>query len=67
MGALTALPWATTLFGIHEEAVLAQFGDSLQLYRQFFYSVQGIWLVDLDPAKYHRKWTAFKLLMQDYY
>ena len=34
MGAPPAPPWATILFGIHREAVLAQFGDMLQLYRR---------------------------------
>ena len=31
MGEPPAPPWATIFVGIHEEAVLAQFGDSLQL------------------------------------
>ena len=42
MGAPPAPPWATIFFGIHEEAVLAQFGDRLQLYRRFIDNVLGI-------------------------
>ena len=59
-------PWATIFFCIHEEAVLAQFGDRIQLYRRFIDNVLGIWLVDPDPDKDHRKWTAFVSLMQNY-
>ena len=33
MGVPPAPPWATIFFGIHEETVLTQFGDKLQLYR----------------------------------
>ena len=55
MGAPPAPPWDTVSFGIHEEAVIAHFGDSLQLYRQFIYDVLGIWLVDPDLAEDHRK------------
>ena len=62
-----APPWATICFGIHEEAVIAQFGDMLQLYHSFINNFLGIWLVDTDPAKDHRKWTAFRSLMQYYY
>ena len=60
-------PWATIFFGINEEAVLAQFGYILQLYCRFIDDVLGIWLVDPNPAKHHQKWTAFKLLIKDYY
>ena len=67
MGALPAPPWSTIFFGIHEEAVLAQFGGRLQLYRCFIDNVLGIWLVNIDTAKDHRKWTAFVSLIQDYY
>ena len=67
MGTPTVPPWATIFFGIHEEAVLAQFGDRLQLYCHFIDYILGIWLVNLDPVEDHRKWTAFKSLMQDYY
>ena len=65
MGAPPAPPWATIFFGIHKEAVLAQFGDMLQFYRLFINDVLGIWLFDTDPSKDNRKWTAFTLLMQD--
>ena len=67
MGAPPAPPWATIFFGIHEETVLAQFGDKLQLYSRFIDDVLGIWLVDPDPSKDHRQWTSFVALMQDYY
>ena len=67
MGAPTFPPWAKIFLGIHEEAVIAQFGESLQLYRQFIDDVLGIWMVDPNPAEDHIKWTAFKSLMQDYY
>ena len=39
----------------------------LQLYPRFIDDVLGIWLVDPDPAEYHRKLTAFTFLMKDYY
>ena len=67
IGVPPAPPWATICFGIHEEAVIAQFRDMLQLYHRFIDNFLGIWLVDTNPAKYHQKWTVFKLLMQDYY
>ena len=67
MAAPPAPPWATIFFGVHEESVLTQFGDMLQLYRRFIDDVLGIWQVDPDLAKDHQKWTAFKLLMQYYY
>ena len=67
MGAPPAPPWATILFVIHEEEVLAQFGDSLQLYCRFINNVIGIWLVDTNSAKDHIKWASFKPLMQEYY
>ena len=60
-----APPWATILFGIHKEAVLAQFGDRLKLHHCFIDDVLGIFMVDPDPAINHRKWTAFVSLMQD--
>ena len=53
MGAPPAPPWATIFFGIHEETVLAQFGDKLQLYRRFMDNVLDIWMVDPDPVKDH--------------
>ena len=65
MGAPPAPSWARIFFGIQKEAVLAQFGDRLQTYRCFIDKVLGIWMVDPKPAEDHRKWTAFKLLMQD--
>ena len=67
MGAPPVPPWDTIFFIIHEEAVLAPFGDSLQLYHRFIDNVLGIWLFDLDPDEDHGKWTTFKSLMQDYY
>ena len=67
IGAEPAPPWATIFFGIHEEAVLAQFRGMLQLYPCFINDVLGIYLVDPNPAKYHRKWMAFKSIMHDYY
>ena len=67
MGAPPAPPWDMIFFVIHEEVVLAQFGDMLQLYRRFIDNVLGIWVVDPDPAKDHRKWTTFTSPMQDYY
>ena len=67
MGAPPAPPWAIIFFGIHEEAVLSKFGDSLQMYCWFINDVLGIWLVDPNPAEDHRNWMAFKSLMQDYY
>ena len=67
MGAPPASPWATIFFGIHKEAVLAQFGDRLQLYHRFIDDVLGIWLVDPESSDDHRKWTPLRLLMQDYY
>ena len=67
IGAPPAPPWATIFFGIHEEIVLAQFGDKLQLYLRFIDNVLGIWLVDPDPVKDFRQWTSFVALMQDYY
>ena len=67
MGAPPAPPWATILFGIHEETVLARFGQNLQLYRRFIDDVLGIWLVDPNPVKDCRQWTSFVELMQDYY
>ena len=42
MGAPPAPPWATIFFGIHEETVLAQFGNKLQLYRCLINNVIGI-------------------------
>ena len=67
IGAPPAPPWATIFFGIHEEIVLSQFGDKLQLYLRFIDNVLGIWLVDPDPVKDCRQWTSFVALMQDYY
>ena len=67
MGKPPAPPWATILFGIHKEAVLAQLWDTLQLYCRFIDDALGIWRVDSDPDKDQQKWTAFTLLMQDYY
>ena len=63
MGEPPALPWDTIFFVIHKEAVLAQFGDMLQLYRFFIDSVLGIWLFNLNPSEDHRKCTAFTSLM----
>ena len=59
MGAQPAPPWATIFFGIHKEAVLAHFGDMLQLYHCFIDNFLDIWIVNPDPAKDHRQWTAF--------
>ena len=67
MGAPPVSPWATIFFGIHEETVLAQFGDKLQLYSCFVYDILGIWLADPNPAEDHRQWTSSVALMQDYY
>ena len=67
MGAPPAPPWATIFFGIHEEIVLAQFGDKLQLYCLFMENVLDIWMADPDPVKDHRQWTSFVALIQDYY
>ena len=67
MGAPPAPPWATIFFSIHEETVITQFRDKLQLYRRFVGNVLGIWMVDPDPAKDHLKWTSFVALMKDYY
>ena len=64
MVAPPAPPWVTIIFGIHEEAVLVQFRDSLQLYCRFINNVLGICLVNPDPAEGHRKWRGFKSLMQ---
>ena len=50
MGAPPAPPWAKIFFGIHEETLLAQLGDILQLYRRFIDNVLGVWLVDHEPA-----------------
>ena len=66
-GAPPEPPWATTFFGIHEDAVLAQFGDRLQLHHRFIDDVLVVWLVYPNPAKYHIKWTLFVSLMQDCY
>ena len=55
------------VLGIHEETVLAQFGDKFQLYSRFIDSILGIWLVDPDPDEDQRQWTAFVALMKDYY
>ena len=63
MGVPPVPPQDTIFFGIKKEAVLAQFVDSLQLYLRFIENVLGIWLVNTDPAEYHKKWTAFKYLM----
>ena len=63
MGAPPAPPWATIFFCIHKEAVPVKFVDMLQLYRRFIDDVLGIWIVDINPAKDHRKWTAFKSLI----
>ena len=67
MGAPPAPPWVTIFFGIHEETVLAIFGQKLQLYCRFIDNVLGIWLVDPDPVKDCRQWMQFVELMQDYY
>ena len=67
VGAPPAPPWSTIFFSIHEETVLTQFGNKLQLYRCFINDVLGIWLVDPDLAEDHRQWTLFVALMQDYY
>ena len=48
MGVPPAPPWDTIFFGIHEETVIARFGDKLQMYRRFIDDVLGIWLVDPD-------------------
>ena len=64
IGAPPAPPWTTIFFGIHEETVLAQFGDMIQLYRRFIENVLGIWLVNADPAEDHRKWTVFKSIFK---
>ena len=66
MGVPPEPPKATIFFDIHKEAMLAQLGVMLQLYRRFIHDVLGLWLFDPNPGKYHRKWTAFTLLMQDY-
>ena len=63
MGAPPVPPWDTIFFGIPEEAVLTQFGDSLQLYCHFINIVLYNWLVKHNPAEDHRKCTAFKSLM----
>ena len=67
MGDPPAPPWATIFLVIHEEVVLTQFVDTLQLYCRFIDNVLDILMVDPDPAEDQRKWTAFKSLMQDYY
>ena len=45
-GAPPAPPWATIFFVVHEETLLAQFRDKIQLYRRFINNFLGIWLVD---------------------
>ena len=67
MVAPPATPWATIFFGIHKEAVLDHFGDRLQLYCRSIDDALGICMVGPDPAEDHRKWTAFKFLMQYYH
>ena len=67
MGGPPAPPWDMIFFGIHKEIVIVKVGDMLQLYHRFIDNVLEIWLVDPDPAEDHCKWTAFTLLMQDYY
>ena len=67
MGAPPGPPWDKILFGIHEEAVLAHFGDRLQLYRRFINNVLGVWLANPNPAEDHIKWKDFVSPMQDYY
>ena len=67
MGAPTAPPWATIFFGIHEETVIQQFVDKLQLYCSFINDVLGIWMVEPNQSKDHQQWTSFVALMQDYY
>ena len=66
MGAPPAPPWAKIFFGIHEETVLAQFGDKLQLYFRFIYNVLGIWLANPNPDEDCQQWMLFVALMQDY-
>ena len=67
MGAPQAPPWATILFGIYEETVLARFVHKIQLYHCLINDVLGIWLVDTDLIEDCRQWTFFVALMQDYY
>ena len=67
MGVTPAPPWATILFGIHEETVLAIFGPRLQLYRCFINDVLGIWMVDPDPVEDFQQWRLFVEIMQYYY
>ena len=55
VGATPVPPWETIFFSIHEEAVLAQFGDMLQLYCHFINNVLRIWIINPDPAKDHQK------------
>ena len=66
-GAPPTPPWATIFFGIHEETVLARFGQKLQLYCCFIDDVLGIWIFDPDPVEDRRQWMSFVELMQDYY
>ena len=54
-GAPQPPPWATIFIEMHEEEVLAQFVDSLQLYHGFIDDVLCIWIVNPYPAEYHRK------------
>ena len=67
MGVQPAQPWDSIFFGIHEETVLAIFGQKLQLYRYFIKDVLGIWLVDTDLVEDFQQWTSFVELIQDYY
>ena len=67
MGEPPAPPWATIFFGIHEETVLAQFGENLQLYCHFINNVLGIWLVKRDPVEDFQQLISFVALMQYYY
>ena len=66
-GSATSATWATIFFGIHEETVLARFGQNLQLYCRFIDHVLGNWLVDPNPVEDHQQWTSFVELINGYY
>ena len=67
MGTPPAPPWATIFYSLHEDEILAKYGDRLLIYRRFIDDVIGIWLCHPDPATDDRLWAEFQTMVDDFH
>jgi len=65
MGTPPAPPYATLYYAIHEDTLLDEYDDNLQIYRRYIDDVFGIW----KPSPGHdddARWLAFTKRMNDF-